>query len=233
MDNGKRATKFILKNYSGTTMIEIVVTVALAGIVIVGLLMISQSKDSFLKDSSSQYDSVTNLMIPVKKLKRDIALASQIKFNVNHELEIRTSVFRNDKLEEYTIVYANSNCPHGAWKKSTTKEPYSSPKLSSAHRTIPCLVRTNKSSNPPHVETFLGIHTARFCKGGSDFIGNCIKMKTDIPEEYQNPGLKTSDISERRFMAELIDRTNRTIAFTVDLGNLYDETLRDKVKITR
>jgi len=235
MDNGKRVTKFILKNVSGTTMIEIVVTVALAGIVIVGLLMITQSKDSFLKDSSTQYDSVTNLMIPVKKLKRDIALASQIKFNVNQELEIQTSVFRNDKLEEYTIVYKNSNCPAGTWGKSAAMGPKSSnfKKKVGSIKTIPCLIRTNKSSNPPHVETFLGIHTARFCKGGSDFIGNCIKMKTDMPEEYQTPGLKNSDISERRFMAEFIDRTNRTIAFTVDLGNLYDETLRDKVQITR
>jgi len=236
MDNGKRATQFILKNVSGTTMIEIVVTVALAGIVIVGLLMITQSKDSFLKDSSTQYDSVTNLMVPVKKLKRDIALASKIKFNANQELEIQTSVFRNDKLEEYTIAYKNSNCSLDNWGKGFAMKPKSSSfnkKKVSNIKTIPCLIRTNKSSNPPHVETFLGINTARFCKGGSDFIGNCIKMKTDMPEEYQTPGLKNSDISERRFMAEFIDRTNRTIAFTVDLGNLYDETLRDKVQITR
>jgi len=233
MDNGKRTTRFILKNFSGTTMIEIVITVALAGIVIVGLLMITQSKDSFLKESSSKYDSVTNLMIPVKKLKRDIALASQIKFNINQELEIQTSVFRNNKLEEYTIVYANSHCQQGVWGKSAAMKYSDIPRKAGTRKTIPCLIRTNKSSNPPHVEAFLGIHTALFCKGGSDFIGNCIKMKTDMPEEFQTPSLKNSDISERRFMAEFIDRTKRTIAFTVDLGNLYDETLRDKVQITR
>jgi len=229
MDNGKRITKFILKNFAGTTMIEIVITVALAGIVIVGLLMITRSKDSFLKDSSDKYESIASLMIPVKKLKRDIALANQITFQKNQELEIQTSVFRNNKLEKYTIVYKNSNCLHGVWGKSAAQAG----KRAGDKKTIPCLIRTNKSATPPHVEKFLGVQTARFCKGGSDFIGNCKNMKTDMPEEYNDAGLKNTDLSERRFMAEFLDRKNRTIAFTVDLGNLYEDTLWDKVQITR
>ena len=230
MDNGKRTTKFILKSFTGTTMIEIVVTVALAGIVIVGLLMITRSKDSFFQDSSDKYENIASLMIPVKKLKRDIALANQIKYKKNQELEIQTSVFRDNKLEEFTIVYKNSNCPFGVWGKSA---PSRSGKKAGDTKTVPCLIRTNKSSTPPHIENFLGVQAVRFCKGGSDFIGNYKNMKTDMPEAYNNPGLKNTDLSERRFMAEFIDRKNRTIALTIDLGNLYEDTLRDKVQITR
>ena len=217
MDNRHRISNILKKNH-GSTMLEIILTVGLTGILAVGIFIITKNKSSMTAKSSSKYASLIGTINSLKAYKKEIGSASDIKeiiIDGNKHLEITLKTLQNQKIIDKTIRYSNDQCDIGT-------------------KTFDCLIKTNLLTGT--ITRFPDISNLSWCRGGPNSIGECLPLSSkslDLPETDMVPAKTTSELSSKRFITEFKTRTGRVISLILDLNNLDKDQFRDNIIILR